>query len=84
MQKVADHSGHIKNKSFEMTIPQFQNFHRQFKEIAAITETVWKLITWLRKYHHPSENQGLHFLQQNNIFAFPLLNNKRIKQTGIR
>ncbi|XP_058404294.1 COMM domain-containing protein 6 isoform X1 [Diceros bicornis minor] len=24
MLKVADHSGHVKNKSFEMTIPQFQ------------------------------------------------------------
>ncbi|XP_058392036.1 COMM domain-containing protein 6-like [Diceros bicornis minor] len=40
MLKVADHSGHIKKKSFEMTIPQFQNFYRQFKEIAAIIETV--------------------------------------------
>lgn len=40
MQKLADHSGHIKNKSLEMTIPQFQNFHRQFKKIAVITETV--------------------------------------------
>lgn len=44
MLKVADHSGQVKNKSFEMTIPQFQNFYRQFKEIAAIIETVWKLI----------------------------------------
>ncbi|KAI5941856.1 COMM domain-containing protein 6 [Manis javanica] len=34
--KVADHLGQIKNKSFEMTIPQFQNFYRQFKEIAAV------------------------------------------------
>ncbi|XP_005374234.2 PREDICTED: COMM domain-containing protein 6 isoform X3 [Chinchilla lanigera] len=40
MLKVADHSGHVKNKSFEMTIPQFQNFYRQFKEIAAVIETV--------------------------------------------
>ena len=24
MLKVADHSGQVKNKSFEMTIPQFQ------------------------------------------------------------
>nr|XP_012423647.1 PREDICTED: COMM domain-containing protein 6 isoform X3 [Odobenus rosmarus divergens] len=51
--KVADHSGQVKNKSFEMTIPQFQvcdfthsvvvhcsNFYRQFKEIAAVIETV--------------------------------------------
>ncbi|XP_055398638.1 COMM domain-containing protein 6 isoform X1 [Bubalus kerabau] len=40
MLKVADHSGQVKNKSFEMTIAQFQNFYRQFKEIAAIIETV--------------------------------------------
>ncbi|XP_021563861.1 COMM domain-containing protein 6 isoform X1 [Carlito syrichta] len=53
MLKVADHSGQVKTKSFEMTIPQFQvcdlthsalvhfsNFYRQFKEIAAIIETV--------------------------------------------
>ncbi|XP_003802093.1 COMM domain-containing protein 6 [Otolemur garnettii] len=40
MLKVADLSGQVKNKSFEMTIPQFQNFCRQFKEIAAVTETV--------------------------------------------
>ncbi|KAM5287753.1 COMM domain-containing protein 6 [Ctenodactylus gundi] len=40
MLKVADHSGQVKNKSFEMTIPQFQNFYRQFKEIAAVMETV--------------------------------------------
>ncbi|KAB0372860.1 hypothetical protein FD755_015613, partial [Muntiacus reevesi] len=26
MLKVADHSGQVKNKSFEMTIPQFQEF----------------------------------------------------------
>ena len=44
MLKVADHSGQVKNKSFEMTTLQFQNFYRQFKEIAAIIETVWKLI----------------------------------------
>ncbi|XP_037673146.1 COMM domain-containing protein 6-like [Choloepus didactylus] len=40
MLKVADHSGQAKNKSFEMTIRQFQSFYRQFKEIAAIIETV--------------------------------------------
>ncbi|XP_012409610.2 COMM domain-containing protein 6 [Trichechus manatus latirostris] len=40
MLKVADQSGQVKNKSFEMTIPQFQNFYRQFKEIAAVIETV--------------------------------------------
>ncbi|XP_048216659.1 COMM domain-containing protein 6-like [Perognathus longimembris pacificus] len=40
MLKVADHSGQVKNKSFEMTIPQLQNFYRQFKEIAAAMETV--------------------------------------------
>ena len=53
MLKVADHLGQAKNKSFEMTIPQCQDFYRQFKEIAAIFETVWKLITWLMNcYHH--------------------------------
>uniref|UniRef100_G3SLZ6 COMM domain-containing protein 6 n=2 Tax=Loxodonta africana TaxID=9785 RepID=G3SLZ6_LOXAF len=40
MLKVADHSGQVKSKSFEMTVPQFQNFYRQFKEIAAVIETV--------------------------------------------
>ncbi|XP_006882789.1 PREDICTED: COMM domain-containing protein 6 [Elephantulus edwardii] len=40
MLKVADPSGQVKKKSFEMTIPQFQNFYRQFKEIAAVIETV--------------------------------------------
>ncbi|XP_045398219.1 COMM domain-containing protein 6-like [Lemur catta] len=40
MLKAADHSGQIKNKLFEMTIPQFQNFYRQCKETAAIIETV--------------------------------------------
>ncbi|KAM4872914.1 COMM domain-containing protein 6-like [Thomomys bottae] len=40
MQKVADHSGQVKNKSFEMTTLQFQNFYRQFKEIAAVIKTV--------------------------------------------
>uniref|UniRef100_A0A0K8R5Q9 COMM domain-containing protein 6 n=1 Tax=Ixodes ricinus TaxID=34613 RepID=A0A0K8R5Q9_IXORI len=40
MLKMADHSGQVKVKSFEMTIPQFQNFYKQFKEIAAIIETV--------------------------------------------
>ncbi|CAD7682022.1 unnamed protein product [Nyctereutes procyonoides] len=40
MLKVADHSGHVKNKSFEMTTPQFQNFYKRFEEIAAIIETV--------------------------------------------
>ena len=40
MLKVADHSGQVKNKSFEMTIPQCQDFYRQFKAIAAIFETV--------------------------------------------
>uniref|UniRef100_A0A2K6KGX4 COMM domain-containing protein n=2 Tax=Rhinopithecus TaxID=542827 RepID=A0A2K6KGX4_RHIBE len=40
MLKVADHSGQVKTKSFEMTVPQFQNFDRQFKEIAAVIETM--------------------------------------------
>ncbi|MGH0155270.1 UNVERIFIED_CONTAM: hypothetical protein FKN15_028762 [Acipenser sinensis] len=38
--KVANSSGQITSKSFEMTIPQFQNFFRQFKEMAAVLETV--------------------------------------------
>ncbi|NWI32988.1 COMD6 protein, partial [Sula dactylatra] len=40
MLKVADPSGQITDKSFEMTIPQFKNFFRQFKEMAAVLETV--------------------------------------------
>ncbi|EDL00482.1 mCG113792, isoform CRA_b, partial [Mus musculus] len=40
MLKVADHSGQVSSKSIEMTIPQFQNFYKQFKEIAAVIETV--------------------------------------------
>ncbi|XP_010221693.1 PREDICTED: COMM domain-containing protein 6, partial [Tinamus guttatus] len=38
--KVAEPSGQITNKSFEMTVPQFKNFSRQFKEMAAVLETV--------------------------------------------
>uniref|UniRef100_A0A8C0B3G0 COMM domain-containing protein 6 n=1 Tax=Buteo japonicus TaxID=224669 RepID=A0A8C0B3G0_9AVES len=38
--KVADPSGQITDKSFEMTVPQFKNFFRQFKEMAAVLETV--------------------------------------------
>ncbi|XP_066843720.1 COMM domain-containing protein 6 isoform X1 [Anser cygnoides] len=38
--KVADPSGQITDKTFEMTIPQFKNFFRQFKEMAAVLETV--------------------------------------------
>ncbi|XP_019380766.1 PREDICTED: COMM domain-containing protein 6 [Gavialis gangeticus] len=38
--KVAEPSGQITSKSFEMTMPQFQNFFRQFKEMAAVLETV--------------------------------------------
>ncbi|XP_015132543.2 COMM domain-containing protein 6 isoform X1 [Gallus gallus] len=38
--KVADSSGQITNKCFEMTVPQFKNFFRQFKEMAAVLETV--------------------------------------------
>ncbi|KAJ8256096.1 hypothetical protein COCON_G00199600 [Conger conger] len=38
--KVADSSGQISSKSFEMTIPQFQNFFKQFKEMAAVLETI--------------------------------------------
>ncbi|XP_032982567.1 COMM domain-containing protein 6-like [Rhinolophus ferrumequinum] len=38
--KVGERSSQVQNKSFEMTIPPFQNFYRQFKEIAAIIETL--------------------------------------------
>ncbi|XP_078246904.1 COMM domain-containing protein 6 isoform X2 [Pogona vitticeps] len=38
--KVADASGHITNKTFEMTVPQFQNFYNKFKEMASVLETV--------------------------------------------
>ncbi|XP_013878658.1 COMM domain-containing protein 6 [Austrofundulus limnaeus] len=38
--KTTDPSGQISRRSFEMTIPQFQNFHKQFKDMAAIMETV--------------------------------------------
>ncbi|CAL8342970.1 unnamed protein product [Boreogadus saida] len=38
--KIVEPSGQISQKSFEMTIPQFQNFHKQFKEMAAVLETV--------------------------------------------
>ncbi|KAJ7319929.1 hypothetical protein JRQ81_019440 [Phrynocephalus forsythii] len=38
--KVADASGHITSKTFEMTVPQFQNFYSQFKEMASVLETV--------------------------------------------
>ncbi|XP_055965905.1 COMM domain-containing protein 6 [Sorex fumeus] len=40
MLKLADHFGKVESKSFEMTVPQFQNFYRQFKQIAAVIETV--------------------------------------------
>nr|XP_056718103.1 COMM domain-containing protein 6 [Euleptes europaea] len=38
--KVADASGRVMSKSFEMTIPQFQHFYSQFKEMASVLETV--------------------------------------------
>uniref|UniRef100_A0A3P8S346 COMM domain-containing protein 6 n=1 Tax=Amphiprion percula TaxID=161767 RepID=A0A3P8S346_AMPPE len=38
--KIVEPSGQICQRSFEMTIPQFQNFHKQFKEIAALMEMV--------------------------------------------
>uniref|UniRef100_A0A7N5JUQ7 COMM domain-containing protein 6 n=1 Tax=Ailuropoda melanoleuca TaxID=9646 RepID=A0A7N5JUQ7_AILME len=37
--KVADGSGNITCKTFEMTVPQFQNFYSQFKEMASVLET---------------------------------------------
>ncbi|KAG5833113.1 COMM domain-containing protein 6 [Anguilla anguilla] len=38
--KTADTSGQVSCKSFEMTISQFQNFFKQFKEMAAVLETI--------------------------------------------
>ncbi|XP_063300760.1 COMM domain-containing protein 6 [Pelobates fuscus] len=38
--KVADYSGQITSKVLEMTIPEFQNFFKQFKEMSAVLETV--------------------------------------------
>ncbi|XP_075055927.1 COMM domain-containing protein 6 isoform X1 [Mixophyes fleayi] len=38
--KLADHSGHVRSKVFEMTIPEFQNFFKQFKEMSAALENV--------------------------------------------
>lgn len=38
--KIAKPSGQIIQRAFELTIPQFQNFHKQFKEMAAVMETV--------------------------------------------
>ncbi|CAM4602908.1 unnamed protein product [Leuciscus chuanchicus] len=40
LMKIADTSGEVSYKSFEMTVQQFQNFHRQFKEMASVLETV--------------------------------------------
>ncbi|KAK7882372.1 hypothetical protein WMY93_028546 [Mugilogobius chulae] len=40
MLKVADPSGQICQKSFEMTVQQFQNLHSHFKDVAAVMETV--------------------------------------------
>ncbi|NP_001016464.1 COMM domain-containing protein 6 [Xenopus tropicalis] len=38
--KVADYSGQITSKVFELTIPEFQNFHKQVKEMSSVLETV--------------------------------------------
>ncbi|KAM6985834.1 COMM domain-containing protein 6 [Aplochiton taeniatus] len=38
--KFADTSGEISQRSFELTIPQFQNFYQQFKEMAVVLETI--------------------------------------------
>lgn len=40
VMKIADTSGEMSYKSFEMTVLQFQNFYRQFKEMASVLETV--------------------------------------------
>lgn len=38
--KVAEPSGLVQNKVFELTIPEFQNFSKQFKEMSAALENV--------------------------------------------
>ncbi|KAM8977489.1 COMM domain-containing protein 6 [Pelodytes ibericus] len=38
--KVADYSGQVTSKVIEMTIPEFKNFYRQFKEMSTVLETV--------------------------------------------
>ncbi|MEE6470976.1 hypothetical protein FKM82_009130 [Ascaphus truei] len=38
--QVANYSGQITSKVFEMTIPEFQSFFKQFKEMSAVLETV--------------------------------------------
>ncbi|XP_049584354.1 COMM domain-containing protein 6 [Syngnathus scovelli] len=38
--KIAEPTGQINQKAFEMTVPQFQNFHKQMKELAAVMETI--------------------------------------------
>lgn len=38
--KIVEPLGQISHRSFEMTVPQFQNFHKQLKEMAAVMETV--------------------------------------------
>ncbi|XP_013412764.1 COMM domain-containing protein 6 isoform X2 [Lingula anatina] len=38
--KVADPTGHVTTRSFEMTVIQFQNFSKQIKEMAAVLESV--------------------------------------------
>lgn len=43
--KTADYSGQVKNQSFERTVPQFQSFYRQFKEISAIIFPVYYVKT---------------------------------------
>ncbi|XP_072332268.1 COMM domain-containing protein 6 isoform X3 [Scyliorhinus torazame] len=40
MLKVADPSGEIISRSFEMTVPQFRNFSKQFREVATALEMV--------------------------------------------
>ncbi|XP_066497088.1 COMM domain-containing protein 6 isoform X2 [Hoplias malabaricus] len=40
LMKIADTYGEISYKSFEMTVLQFQNFFKQFKEMASVLETV--------------------------------------------
>ncbi|XP_063809017.1 COMM domain-containing protein 6 isoform X3 [Pseudophryne corroboree] len=38
--KLADYSGEVRSKVFEMTIPEFQNFFKQFKDMSVALENV--------------------------------------------
>ncbi|XP_074661462.1 COMM domain-containing protein 6-like isoform X2 [Tubulanus polymorphus] len=38
--KVADSAGRVTNKSFELTVPEFQNFSKELKNMSNVMETV--------------------------------------------